>query len=265
MPSEPHSCVIGSGGCGKGRANSPFRRFVVGQENFIINKSRYSNDTQTVSRRINRARSLVNSIDQNRQRNLSTQIQELLAKKKELETQTRTLLQEDKAIQTAMARYDQQINDLKAQRRDRVGAQRQWEKDSALIEARRRELRAKEQEPNAEERRRQLNKEIRRLAQRRSIKMQDLVALTVQMSKVSDRRHAASLGKWQWDATRTQLDNLLHDQQESEKELARSTTRLNRHTLVPVARHKLHANVYSGLSMRLVISLQTSIQMTKIC
>nr|WJN25112.1 structural maintenance of chromosome protein [Pseudozyma thailandica] len=201
--------------------SNKFRRFIAGTENFTINVSRYGNDIrQTVSRRIGQPRSLVNSIDRDRQRQLSSSIQELSAKKKELESQTRNFLQEDKSIQAEIARYDAQLSDLKSQKRDRVGAQRQWERDSAMIEARRRELREKEREPSAEERRARLNKEIRKLASKRSEKMQDLCAQTIQMSKVSDRRHAASLSKWQWDATATQLDNLLRDAKESEKEAA---------------------------------------------
>ncbi|TKY84500.1 hypothetical protein EX895_006401 [Sporisorium graminicola] len=198
-----------------------FRRFIAGGENFTINVSRYGNNVrQTVSRRIGQPRSLVNSVDRERQRSLTTQIQELTEKKKELEAKTLQLLKEGKGIQTEMARIEQQINDLKAQKRDCVGAQRQWERESAMIEARRRELRDKEREPSAEERRARLMKEVRKLAQRRSQKMEDLCAQTVQMSKVADRKHVASLSKWQWDATATGLENQLRDLQETERELA---------------------------------------------
>ncbi|KAJ1022424.1 hypothetical protein NDA16_003413 [Ustilago loliicola] len=200
-----------------------FRRFIAGGENFTINVSRYGNDVrQTVSRRIGQPRSLVNSVDRERQRSLSNLIQELAAKKKELEAQTLTLLKEDKAIQAELARYQQQLDELKDQRRDRIGAQRQWEKDRAMLDARRRELRDKEREPSAEEKRARLMKEVRKLAQKRSEKMQDLGAQTVQMAKVADRKHIASLSKWQWDATGAQLENLLRDFKETEKELASS-------------------------------------------
>nr|WJN25110.1 structural maintenance of chromosome protein [Pseudozyma flocculosa] len=198
-----------------------FRRFIAGGENFTINVSRYGNGVrQTVSRRIGQARSLVNSVDRERQRSLTTQIQELTVQKKDLEAKTLQLLKEDKGIQAEMARYEQQINDLKAQKRDCVGAQRQWEKESTLIEARRRELRDKEREPSAEEKRARLMKEVRKLAQRRSQKMEDLCAQTVQMSKVADRKHVASLSKWQWDATAAGLENQLRDLHETERELA---------------------------------------------
>ncbi|SPO27738.1 related to SMC5 - Structural maintenance of chromosomes, required for cell viability [Ustilago trichophora] len=198
-----------------------FRRFIAGGENFTINVSRYGNDVrQTVSRRIGQARSLVNSIDRERQKNLSEQVQQLSRNKKELEAKTLQLLKEDKGIQAELAKYDQQIGELKSQMRDCVGAQRQWERESAMIEARRRELRDKEREPSLEEKRARLMKEIRRLAQKRSQKMQDLVAQTLQMSKVADRKHVASLSKWQWDATAAQLDNLLRDLDETERELA---------------------------------------------
>ncbi|CBQ73825.1 related to SMC5-Structural maintenance of chromosomes, required for cell viability [Sporisorium reilianum SRZ2] len=198
-----------------------FRRFIAGGENFTINVSRYGNNVrQTVSRRIGQPRSLVNSVDRDRQRSISTKIQELSEKKKELEAKTLQLLKEDKGIQAEMARLEQQINDLKAQKRDCVGAQRQWERESAMVEARRRELRDKEREPSAEERRARLMKEVRKLAQRRSQKMEDLCAQTVQMSKVADRKHVASLSKWQWDATAAALENQLRDLQETERELA---------------------------------------------
>nr|WJN25114.1 structural maintenance of chromosome protein [Sporisorium sorghi] len=198
-----------------------FRRFIAGGENFTINVSRYGNNVrQTVSRRIGQPRSLVNSVDRERQRSLSTHIQELTEKRQELEAKTLQLLKEDKSIQAEMARYEQQINDLKAQKRDCVGAQRQWERESAMIEARRRELRDKERQPSAEERRARSMKEVRRLAQRRSQKMEDLCAQTVQMSKVADRKHVASLSKWQWDATAAGLENQLRDLQDTERELA---------------------------------------------
>lgn len=198
-----------------------FRRFIAGGENFTINVSRYGNGiSQTMSRRIGQPRSLVNSIDRDRQRRISTQIQELSAKKKELETQTTGFLKEDKALQAEQARYDQEIADLKTERRDKMGAQRQWEKDSAILEARRRELRDKEREPSREEKRARLMKEIRKLAQKRSQKMQDLIAQTIQMSKVADRKHVASLSKWQWDATAVQLENMMRDLHETERELA---------------------------------------------
>lgn len=200
-----------------------FRRFIAGGENFTINVSRYGNDIrQTVSRRIGQPRSLVNSVDRERQRSLSTLIQELSAKKKELEAKTLNLLKEDKAVQAELARYEQQLNELKDQRRDCMGAQRQWEKDRAMLDARRRELRDKEREPSAEEKRARLMKEIRKLAQKRSETMQDLGAQTVQMAKVADRKHIASLSKWQWDATGAQLENMLRDFKETEKEIASS-------------------------------------------
>nr|WJN25111.1 structural maintenance of chromosome protein [Pseudozyma pruni] len=198
-----------------------FRRFIASGESFTINVSRYGNNIrQTMSRRINPARNLANAIDRDRQRQLTTQIQELSAQKKELEAKTLQLIKEDKTIQAEMARLEQQINDLKAQKRDRVGAQRQWEKESALIENRRRELRDKEREPSAEEKRARLMKEVRKLASKRSEKMEDLCAQTVQMSKVVGRKHTASLSKWQWDATAAGLDNRLRDLQEAEHELA---------------------------------------------
>ena len=198
-----------------------FRRFIAGGENFTINVSRYGNGVrQTVSRRIGQARSLANAVDRERQRSLSTHIQELTAKKKDLEAKTLQLLKEDKGIQAEVARYEQQINDLKSQKRDCVGAQRSWERESAMIEARRRELRDKEREPSADEKRARLMKEVRKLAQRRSQKMEDLCAQTVQMSKVADRKHVASLTKWQWDATATGLENQLRDLHETERELA---------------------------------------------
>lgn len=198
-----------------------FRRFIAGGENFTINVSRYGNDArQTVSRRINPARSLVNSVDRERQRSLSTQIQQLTDEKKQLEAKTLQLLKEDKSVQAAISRIEQQVNELKSQKRDRIGAQRAWERESALIEARRRELRDKEREASAEEKRTRLMNEVRRLAQRRSQKMQDLCAQTVQISKVADRKHMASLSKWQWDATAAGLENQLRDLQETERELA---------------------------------------------
>ncbi|KAJ9479932.1 Structural maintenance of chromosomes protein 5 [Pseudozyma hubeiensis] len=198
-----------------------FRRFIAGGENFTINVSRYGNDArQTVSRRIGQPRSLVNSVDRERQRSLSTQIQQLTDKKKVLEGQTLQLLKEDKSIQTEIAKLEQQIDDLKSAKRDCVGAQRSWERESALIENRRRELRDKEREPSAEEKRAGLMKEIRKMATRRAQKMEDLCAQTVQMSKVADRKHSASLSKWQWDATASGLDNRIRDLQETEREVA---------------------------------------------
>lgn len=200
-----------------------FRKFIAGGENFTINVSHYAPDVrQTVSRRIGPARSLVNSVDRERQRCLTNLIQELSAKKKELEAQTLNLLKEDKAIQAELARYEEQLNQLREQRLDCMGAQRQWEKNRAMLDARKRELRDKEREPSAEEKRARLMKEIRKLAQKRSEKMQDLGAQTVQMAKVADRKHIASLSKWQWDATGAQLENMLRDLKEAEKELATS-------------------------------------------
>ncbi|SNX85906.1 related to SMC5 - Structural maintenance of chromosomes, required for cell viability [Melanopsichium pennsylvanicum] len=198
-----------------------FRRFIAGGENFTINVSQYGNNVrQTVSRRIGQPRSLTNTVDRERQRSLSEQIQRLTAQKKELEAKTLQLLKEDKAIQAELAKCDAQVSDLKGQKRDCVGAQRSWEKESALIENRRRELRDREREPSLEEKRARLMKEIRKLAQRRAQKMQDLVAQTVQMSKVADRKHVASLSKWQWDVTATQLDNAIRDLDEQEREIA---------------------------------------------
>lgn len=226
-----------------------FRRFIVGNENFTINVSRYGNGVrQTLSRRINPPRSLNSSIDRERQTSLSNKIQELTVKKKELEAQTLTLLKEDKALQAEIARYDQQISDLKAQRRDCVGAQRQWEMDRTMLEARRRELRDKEREPSLEERRARLNKEVRKLAQKRSEKMQDLVALTVEMCKVASRKHVASLSKWQWDATAAQLDNTLRDLEDNEKEL---TTTLEE-SITAVARARRELNELRDQVQRLI-------------
>ncbi|CDS01233.1 hypothetical protein, partial [Sporisorium scitamineum] len=198
-----------------------FRRFIAGGENFTINVSRYGNNVhQTVSRRIGHPRSLVNSVDRERQRSLSTQIQELAEKRKELEAKTSQLLKEDKGIQAEIARYEQQIKDLKTQIHDCVGAQRQWERENSMIEARRRELRDEERKPSAEARRARLMKEVSKLAKQRSQKMEDLCAQTVQMSKVAGRKHVASLSKWQWDATAAGLENQLRDLQETERELA---------------------------------------------
>nr|DBA11451.1 TPA_inf: SMC5 [Kalmanozyma brasiliensis] len=197
-----------------------FLRFVASGESFTINVSRYGNNIrQTMSRRLRPARNLVDAIDKDRQRQLTTQIQQLSAQKKELEGRTLQLIKEDKSIQGELARLEQQMNDLKAAKRDRVGAQRAWEKESALIEHRRRELRDKEREPSAEEKRARLMKEVRKMAQRRSQKMEDLCAQTVQMSKVADRKHIASLSKWQWDATAAGLENRLRDLEEGEREL----------------------------------------------
>nr|DBA11453.1 TPA_inf: SMC5 [Moesziomyces aphidis] len=198
-----------------------FRRFIAGGENFTINVSRYGADVrQTVSRRIGPARSLVDAVDRERQRTLSTKIQELSDKKKQLEATTRTLLKGDQALKAEKARYDERLDELQRERRDKVGAQKQWQRERALIEARRRELRDKEREPSREEKRARLMKEVRALAQRRAHKAQDLCAQVVQMSKVGDRRHAASLSKWQWDACGVLIDNALRDVHEAEREAA---------------------------------------------
>nr|WJN25109.1 structural maintenance of chromosome protein [Moesziomyces parantarcticus] len=198
-----------------------FRRFIAGGENFTINVSRYGADVrQTVSRRIGPARSLVDAVDRDRQRTLSAKIQELSDKKKKLEAQTRTLLKGEQTLKADLACYGERVDELQRERRDKVGAQKQWQRERALIEARRRELRDKEREPSREEKRARLMKEVRHVAQRRAQKVQDLCAQTVQMSKVADRRHAALLSKWQWDACGVAIDNALRDVHEAEREAA---------------------------------------------
>ncbi|KAI3480002.1 hypothetical protein L1887_57901 [Cichorium endivia] len=103
----------------------------------------------------------------------------------------------DQALKAEKARYDERLDELQRERRDKVGAQKQWQRERALIEARRRELRDKEREPSREEKRARLMKEVRALAQRRAHK-----------------------GAGPWDACGVLIDNALRDVHEAEREAA---------------------------------------------
>ncbi|PWY98174.1 P-loop containing nucleoside triphosphate hydrolase protein [Testicularia cyperi] len=198
-----------------------FMRFVIGRQNFTINTSRYGADArQTMSRELKPARSLVHSVNRELQQRLNAEIQEQVAKRHELEAQTARAMEQDNEIRKKIEKIAAQVQQVKREKDERAGARREWEKNASLLAMRKRDLRAEEDVPSVEEQRAREMKAVRHLVVKRNEKVQDLQATVVALSQVLERKHRASLSKWQWDATDAHLQNLVKDIDEAERALA---------------------------------------------
>jgi chromosome segregation ATPase len=127
-----------------------FRRYITGQQQHTVTYAQYGTQAvSTLTRNLRRARTFVQSVDQQKRHSLDTRIREINGRKAELEDLSRQITAQRDARSERKEQAAKEFHALEVSRADRLREYQEWERAKVNLQTKRNALKAEERKPTA--------------------------------------------------------------------------------------------------------------------